>query len=537
MYANDYDGRRRRLPGLMWVLAIAGVLSGVAAGRGASPWSMATAGGDPSIDALRRRLADDDPAGRAAAVRRLTGALDEPSIRLVVHTLADAHPYVRAAAAGVLATILDVPTRGRLLKEAPTWKESIARAEMARAYAGWADRDGRTGLLRLLADPDPVVRASACEALEGDADDAALRALLLATTDGSGGVRAAALDALLGSLGMRPQRGSGERGRAGGPPRTAGATRLEVPWRALSKDKDERVRMAALEGSVATGGETAVFAVEHGLGDAVWSVRLVAAELSGGVRDRRVLAPLVAALRDPRDRVAGAACVSLVRLTGIPFDADPVRWRTWLEGDGKTFDPAAVEPKKAAPFDPGGKTVAAVKFLDLPLASAHVSFVLDASGSMSTADAAGVSRWDRVRAELDRVLSTLGTSAEGNVVLFSDEATTLFPSAVRFTPAAREEVTAALAARPPSGRTALYDGLAKALDDPGVDSIVLLSDGAPSTGSHFTRTDVRESLRRANRWRHARIDVIAVGTDEVARRFRSLLKDIAEDHGGRCIGP
>lgn len=513
----------------------------------------AFAGGDPSIDALRRRLEDDDPAARASAVRRLAGALDEPSLRLVIHTLSDRHPYVRRAAAGVLGAIVDLPTRTRLLKEVPAWKEALPRAEMAVAFSAWADRDGRTGLLRALGDREPSVRTTAAEALGDDPDDSAARALLLATTDPDGLVRATALDALLRTQGLathgeiggsgagdgRAGGGGGGRGRGGGPgPAATGtATRLVIPWKALSKDKDERVRLSALEGSVAMGGETALFAVEHGLGDAVWSVRLVAAELSGTVRDKRMLAPLIEVLRDPRDRVAQAAGRSLVKLTGIPFDADPVRWHSWLEGDGAAFDPSTVEPRKTSAFDPGGKTFSPVKFLDLPLASSHVTFVLDASGSMSAADSAGVSRWDRVRAELSRVLETLGTSAEGNVVVFSDDAVSLFPSAVRFSPAVREKIAKTLEGRPPAGKTALFDGIAKALDDPVVDSIVVLSDGAPSAGAHFTKTDLREELRRTNRWRHARIDVISVGTDEVAKRWRSLLKDIAEDHQGRCIGP
>ncbi len=514
---------RRRFPLLFVELSLAVAL--VASAR------PSLGGGDPSIDALRRRLEDDEPAGRAAAVRRLAGALDEPSLRLVIHTLSDRHPYVRRAAGGVLGAIIDGAVRARLLKEVPTWKGAVARAEMAAAFAVWADRDGRTGLLRSLGDSEASVRVAACEGLSGDTDESATRALLLATTDADGLVRATALDGLLRGPGAAIGSAKAPMGPTGGPSRPA------IPWKALSKDKDPRVRLSALEGSVAMGGDAAVFAAEHGLDDAVWSVRLVAAELSGTIRDRRVLAPLIEALRDPRDRVAQAAGRSLVRLTGIPFDADPVRWKSWLDGDGAMFDPATVEPRQASNFDPGGKTFSAVKFLDLPLASAHVTFVLDASGSMSAADSAGVSRWDRVRAELDRVLLTLGTSAEGNIVVFSDEAVTLFPSAVRFSPAAREKISKALEGRPPAGKTALYDGIAKAIEDPVVDSIIVLSDGAPSAGAHFTKTDLREGLKKANRWRRARVDVISVGTDEVAKKWRSLLKDVAEDHGGRCIGP
>ena len=104
---------------------------------------------------------------------------------------------------------------------------------------------------------------------------------------------------------------------------------------------------------------------------------------------------------------------------------------------------------------------------------------------------------------------------------------------VRFGPVVRQTVRATLAARRPGGRTALYDGIALALEDPAVDAVIVLSDGAPSTGTWFTKTDIRRELRRANRWHRARIDVVSVGTDEIAKRWRPLLREIAEDHGGR----
>jgi hypothetical protein len=154
---------------------------------------------------------------------------------------------------------------------------------------------------------------------------------------------------------------------------------------------------------------------------------------------------------------------------------------------------------------------------------------------MKDLDGGKVSRWDRVRAEVDRVLNALGTSAEGNVVVFADGAETLFPSAVRYGPAARERVKTALLARLPAGRTALFDGIALALADPDVDTVIVLSDGAPSAGQFFTKSDVRAEVARANRWRKARIDVVSIGGDESGKRWRTLLRDIAADSGGRLL--
>jgi len=485
---------------------------------GLTAWPSPAAGGDdPEAVALRRRLADDDPSARAAAVRRLAGEPVEAVYALLVKSLSDPHPYVRGAAAGVLGIQLDRAPRDRLLREGPGWTSALARAALAETFAVWADRDGRTGLLRLLGDKDASVRAEAARRLGADPDAAAGAALVHALGDPDGLVRARGLDALEA------------RRKAGG------ASPVTVPWRTFTQDKDARVRLSALEGSVAMGGETAVFAVEHGLDDAVWSVRLVAAELSGAVRDRRVLAPLVAALSDPRERVAAAAGRSLVRLTGIPFDANAARWKAWLAGDGASFDPSSVEPRAPQPFDGAGSTVASLRLLDLPVASTHVAFVLDASGSMAAKDATGTSRWDRVRSEMDRVLSALGGAAEGTVVLFADEAVPILPTAVRFTPGVRAQVRDALAARGPGGRTALSDGILRGLADPVVDTIVVLSDGAPSGGSHFTKTDLRTAVRDANRWRRARIDVLSIGTDEVSRRWRTLLAEVAEESGGTFV--
>src|SRR5262245_11750501 len=458
-------------------------------------------GSDRSAGAARRLMDDADPAARAAAVRRLAGRLDGPAREVVVAALSDPHPYVRAAAAGVLGSVLDPPVRARLLQECPRWRDPLAREAMAEAFAVWADRDGRTGLLRLMGDGVAAVRAEAARRLGDDPDAAAGAALgLAAASDADGLVRATAIDALLLRRRLRD------------------AVPVDLPLAAGAKDRDPRVRISALEGSVAVGGEAATVAVLGGLDDAVWSVRLAAAESAGAVRRHEVLAPLVARLRDPRDRVAQASCAALVRLTGIPFDADPARWEAWLQGDGARFDPALLPSRGPPPFDPGGSTVAPVQFMGAPIASSHLALVLDASGSMREPALGGGTRWDRVREEVDRVLAVLGTSAEGNVFVFADRAEAVFPSATRFSPAARQQVTRTLAARRPGGKTALYDGIALALSDPDVDALLVLSDGVPSAGERFTKTDVREGVRRANRWRKARIDVVAIGAEDVAKR-------------------
>ena len=106
--ASSPRGKAARAPLLLaCVLGVTlGVVPGVAGGG--AGWVRPAAGADdPEAVALRRRLADDDPAARAAAVRRLAGEPLEGSFSLVLKALADPHPYVRGAAAGVLGIQLE----------------------------------------------------------------------------------------------------------------------------------------------------------------------------------------------------------------------------------------------------------------------------------------------------------------------------------------------------------------------------------------------------------------------------------------------
>jgi HEAT repeat protein len=483
----------------------------------------ALAGDSSAADvvAVRRLLKDPSPSARAAAARRLAGRVEPAALALLVECLADPHPYVRRASAGVLGLVPDAGARARLARESPRWKSEIARLEACQTYALWLDEIGRRALLDTLADPAAPVRAEAVRWLAEDRDPVVREALRRRLTDPDALVRAEALDALV----LSPEPGVALLGGlALGP---------------LLTDADPRVRLSALEAAVGRGGEDGAQAVLRALRDDSWSLRLAAADLAGRVRDRRMLAGLVEALRDARVRVADAAGRSLTALTGIPFDAVHGVWAAWLAGDGQAFDPAvaSAEPEerpRPPPLPAGSRTVEGVRFLDLPIRSKHLAFVLDCSHSMGELLPNGRTRWAEVVVELERALKSM-SGAVANLCVFADEVTPVFPRAVVLDAARRDEVMRLARGRSPRGWTALYDAIAWGLADPEVDTVVVLSDGAPTAGSHFTKTDFFGELRRANRWRRARIDVIAVGSDRVGHRWRDTLRRLAEETGGTCL--
>ena len=506
---------RSRSPALAALLSLLVLLVPAARPRRAAAEPAAS-----EVAAVRRLLKDPSPSARAAAARRLTGSSDAAALAVLVECLDDPHAYVRRAAAGVLGLVPDPAARARLAREAARWKSETARREACQTWSVWLDETGRAALLASLGDAAASVRAEAVRWLAEDRDPAARAAVKARLADTDPRVRAEALDAL--SLSPDP----------GIPPLTG------PELAKLLQDGDPRVRLSALDAAVGMEGPAAAEAVVRALGDPVWSVRLQAADLAPRTRDRRVLPALVQALKDERKRVAETAARALVTLTRIPFDPDPAVWTAWLEGDGRTFDPAGAAPDDAPrpppPLPPGSRTVEGARFLDLPIVSRHVAFVLDGSGSMKELLSDGRTRWAEVVAELEKALPRLSGAAV-NVAVFSDEVASAFPHAEVLDATKREALLRFVRGRPPGGRTALYDGIAWGLSDPEVDTLVVLSDGAPSTGTFFTKSDLLAEVRRANRWRRARIDVVAVGAEGVALRWRDALQRIAEDSGGTCL--
>ena len=61
--------------------------------------------------------------------------------------------------------------------------------------------------------------------------------------------------------------------------------------------------------------------------------------------------------------------------------------------------------------------------------------------------------------------------------------------------------------------------------DPDVDTIYLLSDGAPSAGKHTAPGEILREIRRKNRSRQIAINTISLGRSD-------LMKKLAEQNGG-----
>jgi hypothetical protein len=123
----------------------------------------------------------------------------------------------------------------------------------------------------------------------------------------------------------------------------------------------------------------------------------------------------------------------------------------------------------------------------------------------------------------------LKDTAYVNVIMFE---TTVHPweaQLTRCTPANRQRLREHLTGLRPLGGTNLWDGLAQALDAPAVDTIFLLSDGAPGAGAFVAAADILREARKRNQVRRITLHCVSIGTES------ALLRDLAAQNGGQYV--
>jgi hypothetical protein len=249
---------------------------------------------------------------------------------------------------------------------------------------------------------------------------------------------------------------------------------------------------------------------------------------------RAAAGPLTAALAaEMRERVRLELADALLALTGIDFGPDAERWKRWLVEVNGTFLPPERPRRKVA--QRSGTTQG--HLLELPLESDHVAFVIDFSHSMSDPLRFGgkETKRDALLVAFEHVVGRLPDDAWMNVIPFGTEPLPYRPKLFRATRSARAGAIKFLHKRAPDGRTNLYDSLELALTDPSADTLVVVTDGAPSEGRHSTRSSILDGVARLNRYRLARIHTVEVGARNTSPRWRGFMQQLAEAAGGSYL--
>jgi HEAT repeat protein len=291
-----------------------------------------------------------------------------------------------------------------------------------------------------------------------------------------------------------------------------------------SRSADERI--LALDVVAKTGDAAYAPKILSCLEHEAWQVRLAAAEALRRVRVPEAVLPLIERLgREESARVRAVIAETLFSLTGQDLLDAADAWRAWWKEHGSTLQVPATPPVRKA--DEGG-TVA--RFYGLPVRTERVCFVLDRSESMENIHAGGGqtrTKMEVARAELEEALKRLPDRARINLVLFDTEIESWKKSLVPLTDANRAALKGFVGKQTPQGRTNIYDALEAAILTEGVDSIFLLSDGAPTAGAHQENAGFLLAVRRLNQTRRIAIHAVAIGHDS------ELLRRLAEESGGR----
>lgn len=365
------------------------------------------------------------------------------------------------------------------------------------------------GLLsKLVEDPEDQVALAAIAGLRGEAGAVAR---LRKSVQGKSGPRAAAAILAL----------------AGSPTLDPSVEALAAQVAAESRHWQARVAALSILGSRATQHREVL---AENLTHPIRQVRAAAMRALGQARDKQTIETLLARLDAERSTTLAFLVETLVALTGVDKGSDPALWRSWWSTVKSGFVVPLTAPKRAA-GGASGSTVAT--FFDLPVQTDNIVFVIDVSGSMKT-EVRGDTKLATVKDEVIKVLVAMSKSSKGrgmfNIVTFGNTPRTYHKTLQRATKDNVRKAFRWIMRLEPRGWTNIHDSLTTAMEMPGVESIFLLSDGAPSTGRYVGMNQVRESITTRNRSLLIRINTVAVGGNERSRRF---MKKLAEENFGK----
>lgn len=475
----------------------------------------AFAGTTLAVDRELEKLAKDPDSFKRSDAARALGADGSPeAAKLLLELLADRNSYTRDHTVGAVGKMSD-PEALEVIAKAAKDRDALLRRNAAAALGATKVPEVLPVLRKLaLDDKEPAVRVEALDALwEFRGSEEAAAIAREAYGDDEASVRAAAVEAI---------------GRVRAPDAS------DVCIMAL-EDPDVGVRCVAhmelryVDEDAAHEHLSTAAESEH------WRLRAQAVEDALHLRTAPAVDVLVARIADEQARVSSAAHRGLMALTGKQLGRDADLWRGWWEQNRETWKPprGRLDDIVAERNESERRTAA---FQGVELDSGRLVFVLDASGSMrdpmpKATD--GKTRWEYVRDELLDTLADLPDETIVQVVLFQEDCFTPFDEPQDLSRRNRGKVEKFLGKITPGDRGDLLAGMRLALDQEGTDTVILLSDGAPSYGEHVLKHRVSDVIRRWNRTRKRAIHTIAFGSKRKSET--NFMRDVARDAGGRMV--
>jgi hypothetical protein len=303
-----------------------------------------------------------------------------------------------------------------------------------------------------------------------------------------------------------------------------------------SHDVNERLAALPLLGYVETDASNKL--IKKALKNKRWYVRRAAIEACDIRRDPACIDMLISDLFEETPRLQKDIYEILDHATANQLPHTPQDIKDWWKVVKDGF--------KAVPRGRKNKVEGAVatrvrhpkRYFTMTVGTNQVAIVFDTSGSMQEGrirlekdedgKGGGVGTpFDVTKQQIIGLLKSFRGKALFNLISYADE---VKPFKRKLTRNSRGNLKAAakyLDGLKAKGETNLYDALMLTLSDSEVDTIFLLSDGAPNRGARIEARDILEGIQLANRFRKVRINTIQIGDPS------PLMEAIAKSNGGQ----
>ena len=252
-----------------------------------------------------------------------------------------------------------------------------------------------------------------------------------------------------------------------------------------------------------------------------------------------VIPLLIDRLSHEHGRIRDHVATVLRLVTGEDF-GDGGMWRAWWADKGGDFvvpdyDSAlSAENARRSRQNSGGTQAS---FYGLNIVSKRVCFIMDTSGSMQepapmekegtvSGGSTMSTRIEVAKAQLSKAVAGLADEMLFNMIFFSGGAKSWKKKLTEMDKSTRAAALKHVSRQGAGGGTAVYDALILAFEDERIDTIYLLTDGAPSAGLIVDPVRLAQAIERLNSTRMIQINCISIGSKS------PLLRTLASDSGG-----
>ncbi len=335
---------------------------------------------------------------------------------------------------------------------------------------------------------------------------------------------------------------------------------VEIGKKAL-KDADPSVRLAALE-ALADRKEPATIGIAiKALKERGWPHRQAAARILQELGDAKAVAPLVNAMATDEGRMLEVYADALREITGAGIGAFPDAWKNWYDDNKQRLAELGARPERTKRARKGAG--AGIDYYGIETKSRRIVFLIDVSGSMKETigdaprDVTGEDedtysglKVDIAKRVLKQAIRNLPENARFNIVVFNHAVKVFEPSLIPATQGNKNKAYLMINDLEAAGSTYTYGALEKAFQmagrcvtdkayDPGVDTIFVLSDGAPTDDDVDKATamdpkKVTGAVKEWNQFAHIVIHTIAIDPriGRGGKGFVRFMKSLAAQNGG-----